>query len=198
MLNFAANLIHNNPATMQHTDLETLRAVLKSQYHSAIEMLIDAVEKYPDEHWLSTEYTNAAWQIAYHTLYFAEYYSRTTWENFTPWLTHGVETQNDDGIPGPPDPKSSLPLFPEPFAKEQVLAYAKYCDETIDRAVDEMDITSAESGFYWYKVSKLEHQLINLRHMQHGAAQLADRLRQIAGLGVKWVGARHSKVEAAA
>jgi hypothetical protein len=183
---------------MQQTNTENLRAVLKSQYHSAIAMVRDAIEKYPEEHWFTTDHTNAAWQIAYHTLYFTEFYARPTWGDFTPWLTHGVPTQNDDGIPGPPDPKSELPLMPEPFTKEQVLSYAKYCDETIDQAIEQMDITSPESGFYWYKVSKFEHQLINIRHTQHGAAQLADRLRQIAGLGVKWVGARHPKVEEAA
>lgn len=182
---------------MLQLPLETLRAILKSQYKAAIAMLADAIEKYPEEHWLSDGHTNAPWQLAYHTLFFAEYYSRPTWENFTPWLTHGVETQNNDGIPGPPDPNSTLPLIPEPFTKAQVLAYAKHCDETIGEAINAMVIASSDSGFYWYKVSKLEHQIINIRHTQHGAAQLADRLRKIAGLGVKWVGAKHPIVEAA-
>jgi hypothetical protein len=182
---------------MQHVETETLRFILKSQYHAALAMLIDAIEKYPEDKWLGSEETNAPWQIAYHTAYFAEFYSRPTWEDFTPWLTHGVATQNDDGIPGPPDPSSELPLMPDPFSKALVHAYAKYCDEVIDEAIDAMDIESAESGFYWYKVSKLEHQIINIRHIQHGAAQLADRLRSVADLGVNWAGARHPKTEAA-
>ena len=32
-------------------------------------------------------------------------------------------------------------------------------------------------------MSKLEHQLVNLRHIQHHAAQLADRLRSAAMSG---------------
>lgn len=183
---------------MQQVDTATLRFILKSQYHASIAMLTDAIEKFPEEHWLATEHTNAAWQIAYHSLYFTEFYAQPTSENFTPWLTHGIETQNDDGIPGPPDPNSELPLIPEPFTKEQVLAYAKYCEEMIDATVDAMDIMNPESGFHWYKVSKLEHQFINLRHTQHGTAQLADRLREIADVGVKWAGARHPKAETAA
>jgi hypothetical protein len=181
---------------MQQLDLETLRDILKSQYRASIAMLTDAIEKYPDELWLSDGHTNAPWQLAYHTLFFTDYYSRPTWENFTPWLTHGVETQNNDGIPGPPDPKSTLPLMPEPFTKEQVLAYAKYCDEMIGETIDTMDIANPESGFYWYKVSKLEHQIITIRHTQHGAAQLADRLRKLTDQGVKWVGARQEKLVA--
>ena len=34
----------------------------------------------------------------------------------------------------------------------------------VDAAVDAMDLTATECGFWWYQVSKLEHQLINLRH----------------------------------
>ncbi len=176
---------------MEQLELEPLRSVLKSQYHATIAMLTDAIEKYPEEHWLTQEQPNAAWQLAYHTLYFVEYYSRPTWENFKPWLTHGAPTQNDDGIAGPADPNSALPLIPEPFSKTEVLSYAKYCDKMIDETINSMDVLSAESGFYWYKVSKFEHQIINLRHAQHGLAQLADRLRAIANVGVKWVGAKH-------
>lgn len=182
---------------MEQREIEQIRTVLKSQYRATIAMLTDAIENYPEDHWFSQDQPNAAWQIAYHTLYFVEFYSRPTSENFTPWLTHGVETQNDDGIPGPPDSKSSLPLIPDPFSKSQVLSYARFCDEMIDLTIETMDLGSAESGFSWYKVSKLEHQLINIRHAQHGTAQLADRLRAIADVGVKWVGAKHPKPVAA-
>ena len=58
-----------------------------------------------------------------------------------------------------------------------------------DRAIDALDLASPESGFSWYKVAKLEHQLINIRHVQHHAAQLADRLRAAADVGTRWVSA---------
>jgi len=45
----------------------------------------------------------------------------------------------------------------------------------------------AESGFHWLKLSKGEAPLYNLRHIQHHAGQLIERLRQEAGLGSKWV-----------
>ena len=53
-----------------------------------------------------------------------------------------------------------------------------------------MDLLDPQCGFPWYKVSKLEHQLVSLRHVQHHAAQLADRLRAEVDHGVRWVGAR--------
>ena len=49
---------------------EALRSALKSQYHAALAMLREAIEKCPDELWASDEYTNRFWRIAYHTLYF--------------------------------------------------------------------------------------------------------------------------------
>jgi hypothetical protein len=51
-----------------------------------------------------------------------------------------------------------------------------------------MDLQSYDSGFSWYPMSKLEHQLVNIRHLQHGAAQLADRLRSKLDIGIKWSG----------
>ena len=44
-----------------------------------------------------------------------------------------------------------------------------------------------------YKVPKLEHQIISLRHIQHHAAQLADRLRATADVGIDWIGARRNR-----
>jgi hypothetical protein len=60
----------------------------------------------------------------------------------------------------------------------------------IDGAVDAMDVLASGSGFSWYPIPKLEHQVVNIRHIQHGAAQLADRVRAAADAGVDWVGAR--------
>ncbi len=60
----------------------------------------------------------------------------------------------------------------------------------VDGAVDALDLHNPQCGFPWYKTSKLEHQMVNLRHLQHHAAQLADRLRAALDIGIRWVGAR--------
>ena len=61
----------------------------------------------------------------------------------------------------------------------------------VEAAVDRLDLDAADCGFCWYQVSKLEHQLINIRHIQHHTAQLTDRLRSVSNVGVAWVGSRH-------
>jgi len=171
-------------------DLDALRAILKSQYHAALAMLRDGIERCPDDLWTSPAHRNAPWQVAYHTLFFTHLYAQVDEAAFRPWEGHVRDVQHADGIAGPPDPTSKLPLLPDPYTRDQVLAYWRFCDEMIDDAVDAMDLTAEESGFHWYKVSKLEHQLINIRHLQHGAAQVADRVRGAVDEGVRWVGAR--------
>lgn len=172
---------------------DALRAIVKSQYHAALAMLGEAIRLYPDELWLSTTHVNAAWQIAYHTLFFAHAYMMPTEQAFQPWEQHQADNQNPDGIPGPPDPDSPLPWMPRPYSRAQVLEYWSICDEMVDRAVDALDLYSSESGFWRYPIPKLEHQIINIRHIQHGAAQLADRLRAAEDIGVTWAGARRAR-----
>ncbi len=173
----------------QTETIALLRTALKSQYHASLAMLRQAIEECPEDLWYSTDQVNAFWQTAYHTLFFAHLYLQPNAAAFRPWEKHQRNVQNDDGIGGPPDPKSSLPLIPDPYTKELVLEYWRVCDNMVDSAVDAFDPLSPESGFSWYKVTKLEHQIVNIRHIQHGAAHLAGRLRATLDVAVDWVGA---------
>ena len=166
----------------------SIRLVLKSQYHAGLAMLRESIERCPDDLWQRSPPRNAFWQVAYHALFFTHLYLMRDESAFRPWAEHQTANQNPDGIPGPPDPASALPLIPEPYTRAQVLTYWGICDRMVDAAVDDLDLHSAESGFPWYKMSKLEHQLVSLRHVQHHAAQLADRLRAALDIGIRWVG----------
>lgn len=170
--------------------MDALRASLKSQYHAALAMLREAVERCPDELWAREGDAAASWQIAYHALFFTHCYLQPTADAFRPWERHVADVQYEDGIPGPPDPASALPLVAPPYTKADILEYWRVCDAMVDGAVDTLDLASASSGFPWYPISKFEHQLVNLRHVQHHTAQFAARLRTAAGIGISWVGAR--------
>lgn len=167
-----------------------LRSVLKSQYHAALAMLREAIERCPDETWTSTAHRNAFWQVAYHTLFFAHAYLMPERDAFRPWREHQSDVQHPDGIPGEIDEASPLPPIPEPYTRAQALEYWGICDRLVDEALDTLDLTRADSGFPRYKISKLEHQLVNIRHIQHHTAQLADRLRDVSDIGIRWVGYR--------
>lgn len=169
-----------------------LRTVLKSQYHASFAMLRDAIERCPEDLWLSTAPRNAYWQIAFHVLFFTHLYLMPDESAFVFWEKHRRQVQHPNGIGGPPIPNSDLPLLPDPYTKAESLEYLQTCDGMVDDAVDRLDLDSPNCGFPWYKMSKLEHQFVNIRHLQHHTAQLADRLRAATDTGVRWVGGRPS------
>lgn len=174
-----------------------LSNVLKSQYHASLAMLRECIETCPAALWLDEQPRNAFWRVAYHALFFTQLYLGETPQSFRPWAEHQRGNQNEDGIVGAPDPKSKLPLGPEPYSREQALRYWDFVDAMVDEAVDTMDLRRRDSGFYWYTMPKLEHQFVNIRHLAHHTAQLADRLRSAENVGVKWVGSRRKRAESA-
>ncbi|MEZ5294576.1 MAG: DinB family protein [Vicinamibacterales bacterium] len=128
----------------------------------------------PDDEWLRRDRTNACWQLVYHALFFTHLYLQPHERAFVPWIgQHG----GDDGTEG------------EPYSKAEVLDYWTFVSAMVDGAVDSLDLDSPESGFWWYPMSKLEHQIVNIRHVQHHGAQLADRVRAAADVGIRWVSA---------
>lgn len=160
-----------------------LRAALKSQYHAAIAMLRQAIERCPPEAWTDKSGHPAAyWHIAYHAIFFTDFYLHPDHESFTPQDFHR------EGIQGfaPHGPED----LGEPYTQQQLLDYLDRVDADVDARIDGMALDATESGFPWYAMPKLEHQLVNIRHIQHHAAQLADRLRLAADTGIDWVGGK--------
>jgi hypothetical protein len=174
-------------ASSATTDL-ALRSALKSQYHASLAMLRDAIEQCPDQLWLNPAHKNAFWQLAYHVLFYAHFYLHADEASVKAWSGHQPNVRHPSALTGQPSADPTLPL-PDPYPKAQVLAFWLVCDGMVDEAVDGLDLTRTECGFSWYPMSKLEHQLVNIRHIQHHTAQLMDRLRASEDIGVKWVGA---------
>ena len=160
-----------------------LQDALKSQYHAALAMLRAAIDACPPELWTDASYVNQFWQVAYHTVFYADFYLQTSETTFVPWEHH---RRNYSRFPALSDAAPSL----TPYSIDDVKAYCARCDAKVDSAVDGLDLSSPDSGFPWYKMSKLEHQFVNLRHIQHHTGQLAERIRQATGHGVGWVGGR--------
>jgi hypothetical protein len=163
-----------------------LRAVLKSQFHAALGMLRDAIEQCPDDEWMSARHHNAFWQMAYHTLFYAHLYFGKDEKAFRRLPLDEPKKQFLRGNPARPDIAATFAFTP--CTKAQVLDYWRECDAMVDPWVDAVDLESPESGFSWYDTSKLEHQLINLRHIQHHTAQLIERVRDCSNVGTEWYG----------
>ena len=154
------------------------------QYRASMAMLKEAVTKCPESLWLAPEYPNKFWHIAYHVLFYTHMYLQNSHDEFTPWVKHREDYQWLGPLPWPPH---DLPKIGTPYSKEEILEYLGICSEEIDAKVPGVDF-SAPSGFPWLPFNKLELQLYSLRHLQHHTAQLIDRLRTAAQIGVAWVG----------
>jgi hypothetical protein len=72
------------------------------------------------------------------------------------------------------------------YAKSDVLAYCDHIDGCVSGLVRSTPF-DAPSGFHWLPFSRGEAHLYNLRHVQHHAGRLIERLRQTTNEGTGWV-----------
>jgi DinB superfamily len=161
-----------------------VRQTLLGQYRAAIEMLGQAVELCPEELWLSSEYHNRFWHIAYHSAFYVHFYVQPSEAEFKPWAKH----KPNSNFLGPW--AKDIPFeLPAPYSKTEVQEYLEFCRNEVEKQIPLVRF-EAGSGFSWLPFDKFELQLYTIRHLQHHTGQLVDRLRNIVGLGVRWVGRR--------
>jgi hypothetical protein len=165
------------------------KEVIKSQYHASLEMLKQTIVKCPDSLWDHPDHSGKFWHVAYHVIFYTHLYLSPKEEDFVPWEKHREEYQFLGPLPWPPH---DMPKIEKSYTKEEVLAYFEFCQEQVDPMVDALDL-EAESGFYWLPFGKLELQFYNIRHVQHHAGELADRLGTLENIEIDWVGMRKSK-----
>ncbi|MBC7529634.1 MAG: hypothetical protein H7308_19070 [Chthonomonadaceae bacterium] len=164
-----------------------IRQALKEQYHAGLAMLAECVEKCPEEGWLEGEHPRPFWRIAFHAAFYTHLYLGQNEEAFSPWPSRkeGIHP----GLWHPPfevEPYE-LPERAETYQMGEMLSYIRFVDALIDPAVDQLDLDSEETGFSWYKgMSKLSHQLLNLRHLQGHVGQLSELL-MAKGSDLAWV-----------
>jgi DinB superfamily len=160
------------------------KQVIQSQYLAALEMLKQAVVKCPEDLWNAPEDKNKFWHVAYHALFYTHLYMQDGEKDFKPWDKHRNEYQFMGQVPWPPH---SPPKIDEPYTREDVLSYSAFVREQVEARLPALDLEAA-SGFEWLPFGKLELQFYNIRHLQHHAAELYERLGARAGIDLDWIG----------
>jgi hypothetical protein len=158
----------------------TILSSIARQYHASLAMLRKAIEVCPDELWFDGSYKNPFWHIAYHTLFYAHLYLQVTMDSFTPWPKHREGARQLGATP-------VEELVKLAYTKTELLEYCEFCSTEAAARLVETQL-EAESGFYWLPFQKLELHLYNIRHIQHHTGQLAERLRVVSDIGLRWVG----------
>lgn len=153
----------------------SVHSVLLAQYHAALQMLKQAIEKCPPEMWDDPQDRNRFWQVAYHALFYTLLYSHTSLQTFQAWPGHR-EAINRMG---------ELPADSIAYTRAEILECWKHCREQIDTLLPQANL-EGESGFHWLRFSKLEALIYNLRHLEQHTGELMERLGSRAQIEVDW------------
>ncbi len=169
------------------------QTMLGRQFAATIQMLRSAIEACPDSLWDDRSGGSPFWHLAYHALFYADFYLSDDEKSFRAIEFH---QKNAQLLPGDYREFAGVVTTPEKnFTKNQLLTYAdrclQKCDETFGRLTDERALERC--GFWWYQLSVGEFLMNNLRHVQHHTGQLALLLRRGAGLGVEWLGTKDNQ-----
>jgi hypothetical protein len=155
---------------------------------AAMDMLENAIAACPDRLWDNRAQQPEFWYLAYHTLFFLDYYASESAEGFAPPEPFTLEELDPAGI-----------LPERPFTKDELLRYLHHGREKNRALIASLtDDTAAEirrfNGRDW---TVLDWLLCNLRHVQHHTAQLHLILRQRTDSAPGWIGRTTQTLEAA-
>jgi len=156
----------------------TLRTVLWQQFGAAIDMLENAVTACPDRLWADRARGPEFWYVAYHTLFFLDFYLSETSEGFMPPPPFTLTELDPSGVM--PD---------RVYSKDEIGAYLRYGREKCRAAITGLDEETAHERRRLGSLdgTVLEIHLYNMRHVQHHAAQLNLMLRQATDSAPRWV-----------
>ena len=151
---------------------DSLKHAVWGQFGAAIDALESAIVACPDGVWGEGPTPQAFWYLAYHTLFWLDFYLAGTPEDFAP---SGPFTL------GELDPAGVYP--DRTYTKAELQAYLEHarrkCRATIAAMTDEQ--SAKLSGFQRLGLSHAELLFYNLRHVQHHTGQINLLIRQAGG-----------------
>ncbi len=166
------------------------QGMMERQFAAALQMIGAAIEACPDRLWDDRTGGSPFWHLAYHALFYADFYLSDDEKSFRPMNFHKDKAHF---LPGDHGNYGGIVTRPEhAYGKHTLLRYAEHCvqkcGETFGKLSDERALERC--GFWWYELNVGEFLLNSLRHTQHHAGQLALLLRRRAGFGVEWLGTK--------
>lgn len=174
--------------SLRMTSANLWRDIVWGQFGAAIDSLELAVVACPEEIWGDRSQFPEYWYLAFHTLFFLDYYLSESYENFAPPAPFTLDELDPAGI-----------LPDRVYTKAELLAYLEHGRAKCMRVMEGL---SGEKARATRKFGSLEGPLAelliySLRHVQHHTAQLNLILRQRTNSAPNWVGRTKVKLRGA-
>ncbi|MCA9997351.1 MAG: DinB family protein [Anaerolineales bacterium] len=161
------------------------RTLIWQQFGAAIDMLGNAIAACPDDLWQAQLYDEPAiepaftafWYVAYHTLFWLDFYLSDAIETFAPPAPFTLSEFEAGLLPERVYTKAELQSY---------LAYGRQkCQETIANLTDALGHQRCRTD--WPEMCVAELWLYNMRHVQEHGGQLSLFLGQQAEKTAVWV-----------
>ena len=157
---------------------KNLKEIVWNQFGASIDMLENAIKACPENIWGNRSGYQEFWYIAFHTLFWLDFYLSESPDNFSPPSPYTLSEFDPEGI-----------LPDKVFSKEELLVYLEHGRKKCKSRIETLTEEKANQHFIFGSInlSIIELMLYNMRHVQHHAAQLNLLLRQKINSAPRWV-----------
>ncbi|HEY3244900.1 MAG TPA: DinB family protein [Phycisphaerae bacterium] len=166
--------------------IETVKRLIGSQFEASLCTLGHCVAGCPERLWNARVAKYPFCQVAFHTLFFADFYLGSDAESLrrqpfhlaNPSLFGDYEQLQD---------REPVALYTKP----QIESYLQFCrgKAVATIAAETAEDLCAPAKFARRDFSRAELHVYNIRHIQHHAGQLILRLRLDSEVDIPWIGA---------
>jgi hypothetical protein len=165
--------------------VDTLKQLRARQFEAAFCTLNACLDRCPETAWNGPVGNLAFCQVAFHTLFFADFYLGPSEKSLRDQQFHRDHVAFFRDYEELQDRKQQL-LYDRPTVK----VYLDHCRKKASQAIaaETAQTLTGPSGFQRRDSSRAELHVYNIRHIQHHAAQLSLRLRIDFDEDVPWFG----------
>jgi hypothetical protein len=165
--------------------LATIKELLANQFAAALCTLNTCIGRCPESAW-NAKVGNARFcQVAFHALFYTDYYLGENEGSFREQLFHR-DHQEFFGDYEEFEDREPVRLY----ERGAIKVYVQHCRRKAAEAIaaETEESLQAQASFQRRTFSRAELHVYNIRHIQHHAAQLSLRLRIDAQVDIPWIG----------
>ncbi|MCX7024299.1 MAG: DinB family protein [Spirochaetes bacterium] len=164
---------------------DTFKQLVANQLEASLCALNACIDPCPDSAWTERSKDDAFCRVIFHTLFYTDFYL-------------GKDEESLRGQPFHLDNPGFFRDYEEledreavlPYDKPGIRKYLRFCRDKARSVIasETAGTLAGGSGFERRTFTRAELYVYNIRHVQHHAAQLSERLQLEGGKPVPWIG----------